>query len=101
MKITAASPAIAVKAAIAICWPTEYAATTVAPALVEKTLTSSACWTPAPPGVNGTAPATWPTAKTSSTFWTEAPTRKASSRNQNAPKRHSHATACSAATSRR
>ena len=38
-----------------------------------KTLTSSACCTPAPPGVNGTAPATWPTPKTSSTFSTGPP----------------------------
>ena len=101
MKKIAHSPRSAVKAAIAICWPTEYAATTAVGALEANTLTSSACWTPAPPGVNGTAPATWLTAKTSRTFSTEPPTRNASSRNQKPAKRHTHASAWIDATSRR
>src|SRR5213075_2673083 len=70
-------------------------------ALEAKTLTSSACCTPAPPGVKGTAPATWLTAKTRRTFLTDAPTRKASRKNQKAAPRESQANACRQATSRR
>jgi hypothetical protein len=66
-----------------------------------KTLTSSACWTPAPWGVNGTAADTAFTPSTSSTFFTEPPTWNASSRNQNAAKRKHQPPSCTANTSRR
>ena len=52
-----------------------------------NTLTSSACCTPAPCGVKGTAADTAFTPSTSSTFFTEPPTWKASSSIQNAAKR--------------
>ena len=66
-----------------------------------NTLTSSACATPAPWGVNGTAAPTAFTPSTSSTFFTEPPTLNASSRNQKAVKRNSQPASCTANTSRR
>ena len=96
--ITAASPMPNVSAAIAICWPTEYAAT-VAPE--PKTFTSSACCTPAPPGVNGTSAATALTPSTSSTLPTDPPTLNASSRHQNAAKRNSQPANWTSHTSRK
>ena len=73
-----------------------------APAAVPaNTFTSSACCTPAPPGVNGTTAATALTPSTSSTLRTEPPTLNASSRNQNAVKRHSQPPNCTSHTSRR
>ena len=54
-----------------------------------KTLASSACCTPAPWGVNGTAADTALTPSTSITFLTEPPTPKASSNIQKAAKRNS------------
>ena len=74
----------------------------VAPlAVPANTLTSSACCTPAPCGVNGTAAATAFTPSTSSTFLTEPPTLKASSRNQKAAKRNSQPANWTANTSRK
>ncbi len=74
----------------------------VAPVAVPaNTCTRNACCTPAPPGVNGTAAATALTPSTSSTFFTEPPTLNASSRNQNAVKRHSQPANWTAKTSRR
>ena len=96
--MSATRPITNVSAAIAICWPTEYAAT-VAPE--PKTFTSSACCTPAPPGVNGTSAATAFTPSTSSTLLTEPPTLNASSRHQNAAKRNSQPANCTSHTSRK
>ena len=60
----------------------------MAPAAVPaNTFASSACWTPAPPGVKGTSAATALTPSTSSTLRTEPPTLNASSSIQNAVKR--------------
>ena len=74
----------------------------MAPAAVPpKTFTSSACWTPAPPGVNGTSAAMAFTPSTSSTFWTEPPTLNASSRNQKAAKRRHQPPSCTSHTSRK
>ena len=84
-----------------ICWPTEYAATVAPAAAPAKTLTSSACWTPAPPGVNGTTAATAFTPSTSRTLRTDPPTLKASSRHQNAAKRKHQPPNWTANTSRR
>ena len=56
-------------------------------AVPAKTFVSSACCTPAPCGVNGTAADTAFTPSTSSTFFTEPPTLKASSSIQKAAKR--------------
>ena len=98
IQITEARPMPKVSAAIAICWPTEYAATTEPE---PKTFTSSACCTPAPPGVNGTSAATALTPSTSSTFETDPPTWKASSRHQNAAKRHSQPANWTSQTSRK
>ena len=66
-----------------------------------KTFTSSACCTPAPPGVNGTSAATALTPSTSSTFFTEPPTLNAVSRNQNAAKRSPQPPSCTSQTSRK
>ena len=66
-----------------------------------NTFTSSACATPAPWGVNGTAAATAFTPSTSSTFFTEPPTRNASSSIQNAAKRNTHPASWTANTSRK
>ena len=93
----AMKPTASENAPIAICWPTEYAVTTDEP---PKTFTSSACWTPAPPGVNGTTAATALTPSTSRTFSTEPPTPNASSRHQNAVKRNNQPANCQANTSR-
>src|SRR4051794_35495274 len=98
---SAAKPTARLKAAIAICWPTEYAATVAPAAVPANTLTKNACCTPAPPGVNGTAAATALTPSTSSTLRTDPPMWNASSRNQNAVKRHSQPANWTANTSRR
>ena len=66
-----------------------------------NTLASSACWTPAPCGVNGTAADTAFTPSTSSTFLTEPPTRNASSSIQKAAKRKHQPANCTANTSRK
>ena len=66
-----------------------------------NTLTSSACCTPAPPGVNGTTAATALTPSTSSTLRTDPPTLNASSRSQNAAKRKHQPANCQAKTSRK
>src|SRR5215216_2518330 len=72
-----------------------------AAAVPAKTLTSSACCTPAPPGVNGTSAATALTPSTSSTFLTEPPTLNADSRNQNAVKRRNQPPSWTSQTSRK
>src|SRR5215208_6051654 len=65
------------------------------------TLTSSACCTPAPPGVNGTSAATALTPRTSSTFLTEPPTLNDSSSSQNAMNRSAQPPSWTSQTSRR
>ena len=70
-------------------------------AVPANTFTSSACWTPAPPGVKGTSAATTLTPRTSSTLRTEPPTLKASSSRKNAVKRNSQPTNWIANTSRK
>src|SRR4051812_1901958 len=98
---TAAKPSASVKTAMAICWPTEKAATVAPLAVPAKTLTRKACCTPAPPGVKGTTEATALTPRTSSTLRTEPPMLKASSRFQKAAKRKSQPANCTSQTSRR
>ena len=61
---------------MAICWPTENAATS---GLWAKIVSSSACCTPAPPGVNGNTDATTWTPRTSNALRTEPPMWNASS----------------------
>ena len=65
-----------------------------------KTFVSSACCTPAPCGVNGTAADTAFTPSTSSTFLTDPPTLKASSSIQKAAKRKHHPPSWTRNTSR-
>ena len=95
-KTSAKKPIAKVNTAMAICWPTEYAA-----ARPPKTLTRNACVTPAPWGVNGTAAPTAWTPSTSSTFLTEPPILNASSISQNAVKRNTQPASCMPKTSRR
>jgi hypothetical protein len=101
MNTSARKPTPNVKAPIATCWPTEYAATVAPGAVSANTFTRSACATPAPCGVNGTAAATALTPSTNSTFFTDPPTLNASSKNQNAAKRNSQPANCTANTSRK
>src|SRR5204863_2339252 len=98
---SATKPTPSVVTAMTICWPTEYAATVAPVATPAKTFTSSACCTPAPPGVNGTTAATALTPSTSRTLRTEPPTLNASSSNQNAVKRKTQPPSCQANTSRK
>ena len=70
-------------------------------AVPANTVASSACCTPAPPGVNGTAAATALTPRTSITFLTDPPTLNASSSSQNAVKRNAHPPSCTRKTWRR
>ena len=98
---SATNPRASENVAMAICWPTEYAATVAPLAAPAKTLTRNACWTPAPPGVNGTIDATALTPSTRSTLRTEPPMPNASSRFQNAAKRNSQPANCTSHTSRR
>jgi hypothetical protein len=65
-----------------------------------KTFVISACCTPAPCGVKGTAADTAFTPSTSSTFLTDPPTLKASSSIQNAAKRKHQPPSCTRKTSR-
>ena len=58
-------------------------------AALPKTVTSSACCTPAPPGAKGTSAVTALIPSTSSTLRTEPPTPKASSSSQKAVQRSS------------
>ena len=97
---SAAKPIPKVSTPIAICWPTEYAATMEPAAVPANTFASRACCTPAPCGVNGTAADTAFTPSTSSTFFTDPPTLKASSSIQNATKRQHHPANWTANTSR-